>query len=227
MPVVSASRALASRLRRWLASPDPADRRHGRVGPAHLWRQKRAFQIAFLRGVGLEPRHRLLDLGCGTLRGGLPLIAYLEPGHYTGLELRADVLAEGRRELSEAGLEARRPLLLECGDLSQLQLDSRFDFAMAFSVMIHMTDEVASTATRFVARHLAPAGAFYANVNLGNTPERRWEGFPVVSRSLEFYEALGEHAGLRVTAVGRLRDLGHVSGDPDSDAQAMLRFTAK
>jgi SAM-dependent methyltransferase len=226
-------RALASRLRRWLApaaresGAEPAERRHALVGPPRLWRQKRAFQIAFLRGVGLEPRHRLLDLGCGTLRGGIPLIAHLEPGHYTGIELRAEVLEEGRRELAESGLAERRPLLLACGDLAALWLEGRFDFVLAFSVLIHMTDEIAGTALRFAARHLAPSGAFYANVNLDRAPERRWQGFPVVSRPLDFYEHLGASAGLRVAELGRLCELGHLSGDPAADAQAMLRFTAK
>ncbi len=206
---------------------DTATQRHASAGPAHLWEQKRAFQIAFLRRVGLEPRHRLLDLGCGTLRGGIPLIAYLEPGHYTGIELRSDVLEEGRRELAEAGLEDRRPDLRVCGDLRALGLEGRFDYALAFSVLIHMADEIAETALTFVARHLAPSGTFYANVNLGSAPERRWQGFPVVWRPRAFYDRLAERAGLRLAEVGRLRDLGHVTGDAAADAQAMLRFTVK
>lgn len=206
---------------------DAAAQRHALVGPAHVWELKRDFQIAFLRSVGLAPQHRLLDLGCGTLRGGIPLIAYLEPGHYTGLELRADVLEEGRRELAEAGLEDRRPDLRVCGDLAALELRRQFDLVWAFSVLIHMSDAIAGTALAFVSRHLAPSGAFYANVNLGDAAERRWQGFPVVSRRFAFYEQLALRAGLRVVELGRLHDLGHVSGDAAADAQAMLRFTVK
>ena len=53
-------------------------RRHGLVGRPELWQQKRDFQIAFLREHGLLPAHVLVDLGCGTLRGGIPIIAYLD-----------------------------------------------------------------------------------------------------------------------------------------------------
>ena len=58
--------------------------------------------------MGLAPEHYLLDIGCGTLRGGIPLIAYLLNGHYFGIEMRADILDEGRTELAEAGLVGKR-----------------------------------------------------------------------------------------------------------------------
>jgi len=45
---------------------------------------KRRFQIDFFRRQGLRPDQTLFDLGCGTLRGGIPIIDYLEPGFYTG-----------------------------------------------------------------------------------------------------------------------------------------------
>src|SRR5262245_30090573 len=95
-----------TRLKQRLATlfASTAERRHARVGPAHLWRMKRAFQLDFLRCTGLERGQRLLDLGCGTLRGGLPLIEFLDAGHYTGIDVRAEVLDEARGELAEAGL---------------------------------------------------------------------------------------------------------------------------
>ena len=81
-----------------------------------------------------------------------------------------------------------------------------------------------------IARRLDPklfeAHMNYANVNLGSAPERRWQGFPVVTRELDHYEGLAGAAGLEVEAIGALHELGHVSGDARSDAQVMLRFTA-
>jgi len=220
-------RAFGARMRRPSGLPAKPEARHALVGPGHLWRQKRAFQIDFLRRAGLEPQHRLLDLGCGTLRGGIPLIAYLEPGHYTGVEVRTEVLEEGRRELEESGLEIRRPDLRTCSDLSHLDLATRFDFIWAFSVLIHMEDAIAAQALGFAARHLAASGALFANVNLGGAPQRLWQGFPVVTRPQRFYEELAARVGLRVENRGCLRDLGHVSGEASADAQSMLRFTPK
>lgn len=205
----------------------PRPERHALVGPGRLWLQKREFQFEFLRRAGLDPHHQLLDLGCGALRGGIPLIRYLEPGHYTGIESRADVLDEARKELAEAGLEGRCPDLRLSAQLSALELPRRFDFVWAFSVLIHMDDATLAEALDFVARHLAPSGAFYANVNLGQVPERRWQGFPVVSRPLEFYTAQAEEADLCPESLGSLRELGHLSGYAAADAQVMLRFSRK
>ena len=68
--------------------------RHHWVGPQDLWRMKRQFQIDFLLRMGLQPDEDLLDLGCGTLRGGIPMIEYLHAGKYVGVDVRAEVLAE-------------------------------------------------------------------------------------------------------------------------------------
>jgi 2-polyprenyl-3-methyl-5-hydroxy-6-metoxy-1,4-benzoquinol methylase len=221
-----ARRSLA-RLTRWLGSPRESARRaarHAQVGPAHLWQMKRDFQRDFLLRQGLAPHHHLLDLGCGTLRGGIPLIAHLESGHYTGIEARAEVLAEARLELREVGLEDRRPALLHCTDLPQLSLRTRFDFIWCFSVLIHMEDAIAADALAFAARHLSEAGALLANVNEGIAPERDWQGFPVVTRPLAFYAELAARAGLEMRSLGTLAELGHVSGNAAADTQILLRF---
>lgn len=183
---------------------------------------KRRFQFEFLTSRGLRPEHRLIDIGCGALRGGIPLIEYLETGHYAGVEARAAVLEEGRKELAEAGLEHKRPLLIHAADPAQVELDARFDTAWGFMVLIHMTDEIVDACLGLVARSLTDAGEFYANVNLGNDPEAEWQSFPVVSRPHEFYEQLAARHRLIVSDVGTLESLGHGSG---GDMAMMLRFT--
>lgn len=204
------------------------ERRHALVGPAHLWRMKRAFQFDFLQRMGLERGQRLLDLGCGTLRGGLPLIEFLEPGHYSGIDVRAEVLAEARAELEEAGLAHRQPVLVHATDLGLLDLGERFDVVWAFSVLIHMDDATLMRAFECVSRHLAPDGSFHANVRLaraGESPEElRWEDFPVVARTLDSYRAAGARHGLALRDLGSLAALGHVSGEPDQDRQHMLSW---
>lgn len=152
--------------------------RHGMVGPPDLWEMKRRFQIGFLKSAGLRPDHRLLDLGCGTLRGGIPLIEYLAVGHYTGVDVRPSVLQEGRRELEEAGLVGRAPQLVCCEDLRDFDAGRRFDVIWAFAVLIHMSDSVLDTALAAVARHIESSGVFYATVNVGERSEGTWQGFP-------------------------------------------------
>ncbi|MGA9875034.1 MAG: class I SAM-dependent methyltransferase [Solirubrobacteraceae bacterium] len=198
--------------------------RHALVGRPHLWAMKRRFQFEFLISRGLKPEQRLLDIGCGTLRGGIPVIEYLQPGHYVGIEAREDVLEEGRRELAEAGLEDKQPLLIHSTDLTRVQLADPVQLAWAFSVLIHMSDEILDACLGLVARVLAEGGEFYANVVLGTRPEGHWQGFPVVARNRDFYETVAARHGLAIDEVGTLESLGHKTGT-SQDQGTMLRFT--
>jgi SAM-dependent methyltransferase len=187
---------------------------------------KRRFQIDFLRGQGLRPHHRLLDLSCGTLRGGIPLIDYLDAGHYTGLEVRIDVLAEGRRELAEASLTAKQPTLLMCEQLERLELPTRFDMVWAFAVLINMSDAILDTALAADSGHLADGAAFFGNVNIGDEPEGHWQGFPVVCHPWSHYQAAFLRHGLHVQDIGSLAELGHHHpqlGRERMERQRMLR----
>lgn len=60
-----------------------------------MWKEIGRLQFDFLVAHGLAPSHLLLDMGCGTLRGGLHFIRYLEPGHYWGVDKGRDLLGRG------------------------------------------------------------------------------------------------------------------------------------
>ncbi|MEW5723653.1 MAG: class I SAM-dependent methyltransferase [Thermodesulfobacteriota bacterium] len=207
---------------------DPQERRHSLVGSPKLWRQKRAIQIRFLKEAGLRPEHYLLDVGCGTLRGGLPVIEYLEKGHYYGLDRSEQALAEGRREVEEAGLAEKAPVLRGSDDFDRCDLGRRFDFVWAFSVLIHLEDPVLSACLALVRRHLDEGGVFFANVNLADRPRDflgGWRGHPVVRRTQGFYQEMAAGHGLRVESLGRLDSLGLAVGKRAHDRQTMLKFT--
>lgn len=198
--------------------------RHDLVGSASLWKMKRDFQLAFLLNRGLQPGHKVVDIGCGTLRGGIPIIEYLDEGNYYGIEAREEALAEARRELEQHRLAGKGAHLVHASDLKALSLPTRFDFAWAFSVLFHMPDEVLDGCIDFVGRQLAAGGSLYANVHIGSRNPKRWKEFPVVWRSLEQYRALGARHGLEVEDIGSLYDVGHRSGRSSHDQQRVLRF---
>ncbi len=202
-----------------------ARKRHSLVGSKRLWKMKRDFQINFLKQAGLRPEHHLMDIGCGTLRGGIPLIKYLDAGRYCGLESRANVLEEAQLELRDSGLENKNPALVHSPKLAELNLGKTFDFVWAFSVLIHLNDEILHDCLHLVQKHLATNGTFYANVNFGQRHEGSWQGFPVVFRSLEFYQQAAAQHQLQVVDIGTLASLGHISGVELQDEGRMLKFT--
>lgn len=200
-------------------------RRHALVGPPALWRAKREFQIRFLMEHGLGSDDYLLDLGCGTLRGAIPVIAFLDSGHYFGADVRAVAIAEARKELDDYALAGKHPTLI-AGDVSETMVDQRFDVVWAFSVLFHMTDAILAHTLTFVSAHLAEHGVFYANVILGSGESARWREFPVAPRPLSFYQQLCADHGLRALDLGELSGLGHRTGDPSQDSQHMLEIRA-
>jgi SAM-dependent methyltransferase len=206
----------------------PQERRHslsGPVGHPGIWKVKRDYQIWFLKQRGLRPHHHLLELGCGTLRGGLPIIDFLQEGHYHGIDARGIALEEARKELAESNLEDKRPTLIRAGDLSSVDLNRTFDFVWAFSVLPHLEVENLRGAFRSAKRHLAVDGQFLATAGIGSRRQGRWMEFPDLVRPLEFYarEASGE--GLNVQDLGVLSSLGHPP-DVVNSHHHMLLFTA-
>ena len=201
------------------------EERHKLVGPATLWRMKQTFQINFLNEQGLKPEDKLLDVGCGTLRGGIPIIRKLNEGNYWGIDVRHHVIEEAKKELKQEGLEAKKPSLIAFDDFDKLTIENKFDFIFAFSVLIHLEDLIAQKCFHFVSKQLSDSGVFYANVNIEKSPDGSWQGFPVVFRSLDFYRTLAENANLKMREVGRLIDLGHDSKQSLADVQIMLAFS--
>lgn len=201
------------------------EHRHAIVGPANLWEMKRGFQFQFLKKMNLTPEHYLCDIGCGSLRGGIPLISYLQDSHYYGIEVRKEALNEAQKELREECLENKKPILVHCEDISHLIINQKFDYIWAFSVLIHMSDNILDHTLDFVNKHLSKDGAFYANVNIGTRSNGNWQGFPVIWRTFDFYEKKCFRRGLIITDIGSLRDHEHITNIELQDTQRMLKIT--
>lgn len=107
-----------------------------------------------------------------------------------------------------------------------MHLEKEFDFIWAFSVLIHLSDPVLNDLLSFVRVHLKRTGRFYANVNIGKKKDGYWDqGFPVVWRSIEFYERASLSSGLRVSDMGTIGSLGFESGQEKHDTKHMLEFS--
>ena len=191
---------------------DKEAERHKLVGPGHLWKEKRDWQIAFLLSHGLTPSDQFLDVGCGTLRGGIPVIDYLDEGKYTGIDVREVAIDEAKKELAGyPNLEAKNPLLILSTGFDTLPELAPVDRGWSFSVLIHMEDAISSACLQFLGATLRPGGVYNATAKLGETYTSRVgkEGFPVFTRPIEFYGELADHAGLTMEDIGTLRSLGH------------------
>ena len=119
-----------------------------------LWDQMGQLQLDFMQARGLQPAQQFLDLGCGSLRGGVQFVRYLQPGHYYGLDNNQSLLDAGYDvELATAGLQGRLPREnLFCNPNFELPVaDGFFDAGIAqFDLQLVLADEYDETG--------APAG---------------------------------------------------------------------
>ena len=170
--------------------------------------EHRRFQISLLKERGLAPSHHLLEIGCGPLTGGIPIIAYLEPGNYVGIDVRSSVLDMSWKEVGKAGLSAKNPRLICSASFGDSELaDQRFDFIFSFSVLYHLTDEILAAYFAAVRKRLKPTGQCQANVNT-QVDSSMWLEFPFLKRSIKDYENLASVCGLDTTPLGEIKDLG-------------------
>ncbi|HVS67957.1 MAG TPA: class I SAM-dependent methyltransferase [Mycobacteriales bacterium] len=118
-------------------------------------------QFDYLREHGLQPHHRVLEIGCGNLRAGWRLIRYLDPGNYYGLDISQQVLFAAQQTVADRGLTAKLPYLVLVRDQRFTLLpDATFDVVHAHSVFSHAPLDVIEDCFAHVGRIMKPDGFF-------------------------------------------------------------------
>lgn len=101
------------------------------------WDEIGKLQFDFLVAQGLKPHHRLLDYGCGSGRGAVHFVEYLDKGHYLGLDIDNSMIGFAV-DVECAHLMHKKPVF--CSPYQAMCIDdyiSQFDFAIAQSVFTH------------------------------------------------------------------------------------------
>jgi hypothetical protein len=102
------------------------------------WEETGKIQMQLLLDAGLQPQHRLLDIGAGALRLGCKAVPYLDPGHYWATDLSAALMRQGYK--TELADPARLPAdqLIEDGNFDFPGLPASITHALAFAVFTHL-----------------------------------------------------------------------------------------
>lgn len=117
------------------------------------------WQVDFLKRQGLQPHHVILDIGCGDLRSGIPLVRFLQPGCYTGVDQADIAIRQGLLSASPDDL-AKQPSFFVGGDFGFDAIGRTFDFAWAHSVLTHVDLSVAAKCLESTYMILSPGGVF-------------------------------------------------------------------
>jgi SAM-dependent methyltransferase len=165
-----------------------------------MWQEIGTLQFNYLIQNGMKPKHKLLDIGCGTLRGGRLFIRYLEPAHYTGIDISPKALDYAETLIEAEGLRGKVPRLvlnknktLKFGEFA----GERFDLILAQSVFTHLLPEHINECFANIPHIMDDCSVFYFTFR--DAPEFEQRGDFSFSYPFAFFEELGRSKGLTVT----------------------------
>lgn len=186
-----------------------------------MWETIGALQFAYLKDAGLEPRHVLFDVACGSLRGGVHFIPYLDAGNYCGIDKERALIDAGLRdELDDAVRVAKRPRLVVSEDFAFERFGVHADYAIAQSLLTHLPPELCTRCLSRLRPWMRDGGLLCATFFPSDRPVSN-PGEPHDHGRFEYtpeeFAAFGTEAGWRAEYVG---DWRHPRG------QHMMHFWA-
>jgi SAM-dependent methyltransferase len=184
-----------------------------------MWDEMGELQLATLSQQGLQPRHTLLDIGCGSFRAGRKFIRYLEPGRYTGIDISPRIIEEGKKLLLAEGISLDVFACRVVNDLRFAEFAGQtFDFLLAQSVFTHTPAAVIEECFAHVGRVMHPGSVFCFTFFEGadGSYDGAMENF---AYRPAFFDALAARHGLRFEPIAgfahpRGQKLGRLSHRP-------------
>jgi hypothetical protein len=138
------------------------------VGPERLYDVRGALQFCLVVELGLRDTHTLLDIGCGSLRGGRFFITYLRKGKYFGVEPNMKLVVAGiENELGMDILKVKEPTFSSTGEFKFRELGSEFDYLLAQSIFSHATQDQVRLCVQEAACVMHNESIFVANFKVG------------------------------------------------------------
>jgi SAM-dependent methyltransferase len=140
------------------------------VGPPDKYDVIGALQFWVMVSRGMREHHRMLDIGCGSLRGGRFFIIYLRPDRYHGIEPQADLIRAGiAQELSWGVVRDKRPRFDTNSLCDAGVFGVTFDYVLAQSIFSHAPPHLIRKCLISLKRALAPDGRFVFTYFKGQT----------------------------------------------------------
>lgn len=166
-----------------------------------VWDGMGELQLQILREQALRPSDTVLDIGCGSLRGGRKIIPYLEPGHYWGTDISDRLLQSAKETVEIEGLSEKSPHLLQVTDFSYSGLEGHtFSHILFFGVFTDLPPESIELAIAGLPRLMTEESVVLATFGLSDnhTADYRHIRF---RQPIDFYEDLAVKSGLQIELV--------------------------
>ena len=194
-------------LQKTLGTDLPPGVRHYRafIGPTENYDLVAAMQFNLLTFLGLREHHRVLDIGCGSLRAGKLLIPYLLPEHYFGIEPEQWLIEQGiEKEIGEDLLDIKRPVFSNDSDFTLSSFAQKFDFILAQSIFSHTSQTQILKCLSEVKLVMKPTSVFAATFCEGDDSYTgtEWVYPDCVTYTPDLMRQLAAESGLVCKPIG-------------------------
>jgi hypothetical protein len=173
-PAPAPIRKVVKRLRAMLFGRPPAEERylanmskrlserapHSTLGPVirdeEYTREKAERWAERMVGYGLKPDHLCVEYGCGSLWAAEPILRYLAPGRYIGLDITDQFYEYGRERIGDLLREKQARLGVIAPDKLREVAALEPDFLFSRKVLPHVAEDGLARYLANVASLLAP-----------------------------------------------------------------------
>jgi SAM-dependent methyltransferase len=144
------------------------------VGPSQDYDLFSAMVFNLLTCIGLRQHHRVLDIGCGSLRIGRLLIPYLDKGNYFGVDPNKWLIEEGiDKEVGDSLVKIKNPTFSFGSSIEDFKEPLHLDYAFAQSIFTHCDKDLIQKWLKQASYHLKDDGVLFATFIIG---EKDFEG---------------------------------------------------
>lgn len=168
------------------------------VGDPNSWEARGKTIFNFMFENGLEKTNHVLDIGCGNLNTGLPLMNYLQPKHYVGIEPNGWLVEAALQQ--HPHLENKELAYSDTTDFDVSDLKVTFDHVVSHSVLSHAAHWQVPQAFMNVRKVVREGAVWLASIRLSdkNSFDKQWVYPGVSTFRLQTLKVWGHHAGWMV-----------------------------
>ena len=133
------------------------------VGPPKDYDLVSAMVFNLLTCLGLRQNHKVIDIGCGSLRNGRLLIPYLNRGNYFGVDPNKWLIDDGiKNEIGRDLLKIKEPTFSYADSLIDFKEPLNADYAFAQSIFSHTGLDLFEKWLSDISNHLNNHGVLLA-----------------------------------------------------------------
>lgn len=147
-------------------------------------------QLELLQMNGCVPESHVLEIGCGCLVAGRPIMQFLNADRYVGIEPNSWLIEAAKSGLPDTIdlIQKKRPIFITVTDFDASSVGRKFDFIISHSILSHAAHWQYPLFLRAIKRALKPRGVALASIRLhddnnaiaGDSNDNEWV-YPNVS----------------------------------------------